>query len=152
MSDAAIAPKPKTAKAKTPAAPKAATPKAATPAAPKPSKSARPAPAGPVVSGKIAEAMARNAADTLKQVSDPTRLQVVLVLAEGPQNVTDLCIALGGAKDPMSQPALSHHLALMRHGRLVVPVRSGKHNNYELTDSGKALAKVVKGLVANGGF
>ncbi len=78
-------------------------------------------------------------ADLLKQVSDPTRLQVLMLLNEQERNVSELCTELG----TQSQPAVSHHLALLRHGRLIEPRRSGKHNFYGLTDAGRELAEVV---------
>ena len=86
----------------------------------------------------------RRVADLLKQVSDPTRLQVLLLLAEKERNVSELCADLG----TQSQPAVSHHLALLRHGRLIEPRRSGKHNFYGLTDAGRELARVVKSIIA----
>ena len=61
--------------------------------------------------------------ELLKQVSDPTRLQVLMLLSEKERNVTELCADLG----TQSQPAVSHHLALLRHGRLIEPRRAGKH-------------------------
>ena len=82
-------------------------------------------------------------AGLLKQVSDPTRLQVLLLLSEKERNVSELCSDLG----TQSQPAVSHHLALLRHGRLIEPRRDGKHNFYGLTDSGKELAKVVQSII-----
>lgn len=85
----------------------------------------------------------RQAADLLKQVSDPTRLQVLMLLTEKERNVSELCSDLG----TQSQPAVSHHLALLRHGRLIEPRRSGKHNFYYLTDAGRELADVVNSLV-----
>lgn len=85
----------------------------------------------------------RRVADLLKQVSDPTRLQVLLLLNEKERNVTELCADLG----TQSQPAVSHHLALLRHGRLIEPRRAGKHNYYALTEAGRDLAKVVDGIV-----
>ena len=45
------------------------------------------------------------------------------------------------------QPAVSHHLALLRHGRLIEPRRMGKHNYYYLTDAGRELAEVVNAIV-----
>ncbi len=66
----------------------------------------------------------RRVAELLKQVSDPTRLQVLMLLSEKERNVTELCADLG----TQSQPAVSHHLALLRHGRLIEPRRAGKHN------------------------
>lgn len=85
----------------------------------------------------------RQAADLLKQVSDPTRLQVLLLLTEKERNVSELCSDLG----TQSQPAVSHHLALLRHGRLIEPRRAGKHNFYYLTDAGRDLAKVVNSIL-----
>jgi DNA-binding transcriptional ArsR family regulator len=85
----------------------------------------------------------RRVADLLKQVSDPTRLQVLMLLAEKERNVSELCSDLG----TQSQPAVSHHLALLRHGRLIEPRRAGKHNFYGLTEAGRELAEVVNTVV-----
>jgi DNA-binding transcriptional ArsR family regulator len=85
---------------------------------------------------------AKRASILLKHVSDPTRLQVILILSEGERHVGALCEQLS-----QSQPAVSHHLALLRHGRLIEPRRQGKHNFYYLTDSGRELADVVKAIV-----
>jgi DNA-binding transcriptional ArsR family regulator len=84
----------------------------------------------------------QKAAILLKQVSDPTRLQVILMLSEGERHVGALCDDLN-----QSQPAVSHHLALLRHGGIIAPRRQGKNNFYGLTDAGEELAKVVKGVV-----
>ena len=86
---------------------------------------------------------ARRASILLKHVSDPTRLQVILILAEGERHVGALCDSLS-----QSQPAVSHHLALLRHGGIIAPRRQGKNNFYSLTDTGSDLAKVVKNLIA----
>jgi DNA-binding transcriptional ArsR family regulator len=86
---------------------------------------------------------AQRAAILLKQVSDPTRLQVILLLAEGEKHVGALCEDLN-----QSQPAVSHHLALLRHGSIISPRRQGKNNFYGLTDAGEKLASVVKEIMA----
>jgi DNA-binding transcriptional ArsR family regulator len=86
---------------------------------------------------------AQRAAILLKQVSDATRLQVVLLLAEGEKHVGALCELLG-----QSQPAVSHHLALLRHGGIISPRRQGKNNFYSLTETGEDLAKVVRSTVS----
>ena len=86
---------------------------------------------------------ARRASILLKHVSDPTRLQVILILAEGERHVGALCGQLS-----QSQPAVSHHLALLRHGGIIAPRRQGKNNYYSLTDTGADLAKVVKNLIS----
>ena len=108
---------------------------------------ATPAPApAPVVPPKPTGRPApeiRRVADLLKQVSDPTRLQVLMLLNDKERNVSELCSDLG----TQSQPAVSHHLALLRHGRLIEPRRSGKHNFYGLTDAGRELAQVVNSIV-----
>jgi ArsR family transcriptional regulator, zinc-responsive transcriptional repressor len=85
----------------------------------------------------------RRVAELLKQVSDPTRLQVLMLLSEKERNVSELCADLG----TQSQPAVSHHLALLRHGRLIEPRRDGKHNFYGLTEAGRELAQVVDSVV-----
>ncbi|HEV3167264.1 MAG TPA: metalloregulator ArsR/SmtB family transcription factor [Isosphaeraceae bacterium] len=107
-------------------------------------------PAGRASAGKarVAKAsdqrlhQARRASILLKHVSDPTRLQVILILAEGERHVGALCSQLS-----QSQPAVSHHLALLRHGGIIAPRRQGKNNFYSLTDTGSSLAEVVKGLI-----
>ncbi|RUL87472.1 ArsR/SmtB family transcription factor [Tautonia sociabilis] len=93
--------------------------------------------------GRGPSAAVRQAAERLKQVSDPTRLQVLMLLSEKERNVSELCADLVST----SQPAVSHHLALLRHGRLIEPRRQGKHNYYYLTDAGRELAQVVDAIV-----
>jgi DNA-binding transcriptional ArsR family regulator len=78
----------------------------------------------------------------LKQVSDATRLQVILMLSEGEKHVGALSEVLS-----QSQPAVSHHLALLRHGGIISPRRQGKNNFYGLTETGEELAKIVKSLL-----
>jgi DNA-binding transcriptional ArsR family regulator len=85
---------------------------------------------------------AQHASMLLKHVSDPTRLQVILTLSEGERHVGALCDQLS-----QSQPAVSHHLALLRHGGIIAPRRQGKNNFYGLTETGIDLAKVVKQLM-----
>jgi ArsR family transcriptional regulator len=63
-----------------------------------------------------------------KLLADKSRLKIVLALAqEGQMHVTALCKLLR-----QSQPAVSHHLTLMRMVGLVGYVRDGKHNFYYL--------------------
>jgi DNA-binding transcriptional ArsR family regulator len=115
---------------------KTATPKTApTKAAPTKTKAAK------AVDTRFQQA--RRASILLKHVSDPTRLQVILILSEGEQHVGALCSQLS-----QSQPAVSHHLALLRHGGIIAPRRQGKNNFYSLTDTGTDLAKVVHTLMS----
>jgi DNA-binding transcriptional ArsR family regulator len=83
----------------------------------------------------------QRAANLLKQVSDSTRLQVVSLLSEGERHVGGLCDEFN-----LSQPAVSHHLALLRHGGIVDRRRQGKNNIYSLTDTGYRLSKIVKSV------
>ena len=103
-------------------------------------------PAGKSKAQKQAEQrlkQAQRASTLLKHVSDATRLQVILILSEGERHVGALSENLG-----QSQPAVSHHLALLRHGGIISPRRQGKNNFYSLTDTGADLANVVKNLIA----
>ena len=63
-----------------------------------------------------------------KLLSDEKRLRILLYLGrERELHVTALCEKLG-----QSQPAVSHHLALLRVAGLIEPRRDGKHNFYSL--------------------
>jgi ArsR family transcriptional regulator, arsenate/arsenite/antimonite-responsive transcriptional repressor len=70
-----------------------------------------------------------------KLLSDPSRLKIVLALAEyGEMHVSALCEMLAQSEPAtkFSQPAVSHHLTLMRMIGLVGFRRDGKHNYYHL--------------------
>ena len=63
-----------------------------------------------------------------KLLSDEKRLRILLYLGrERELHVTALCEKLG-----QSQPAVSHHLALLRVAGLIERRRHGKHNFYSL--------------------
>jgi ArsR family transcriptional regulator len=70
----------------------------------------------------------RELSNAFKLLSDETRLRILAYLAQnGELHVTDLCDRLG-----QSQPAVSHHLALLRVSGLIEPRREGKHNFYSV--------------------
>jgi DNA-binding transcriptional ArsR family regulator len=83
----------------------------------------------------------QRAAGLLKHVSDPTRLRVISLLSERERHVGGLCEEL-----TQSQPAVSHHLTLLRLGGLIDRRRQGKNNIYSLTDTGERLSKIVEGV------
>jgi DNA-binding transcriptional ArsR family regulator len=85
---------------------------------------------------------AQKTATLLKQASDPTRLQILQSLAQGEWHVGALC-----EEFKMSQTAVSHHLALLRHGGLIARRRQGKDNYYALTEAGSELAKVLRCMI-----
>ncbi len=63
-----------------------------------------------------------------KLLADENRLRILLDLGrEGELNVTAICDRLG-----QSQPAVSHHLALLRVAGLIRCRRDGKHNFYSI--------------------
>jgi DNA-binding transcriptional ArsR family regulator len=80
-------------------------------------------------------------AGRLKQVSDLTRLRVLLLLGDNERSVGALCLEIS-----CSMTALSRHLALLRLAGLIVARRNGQQNIYALTDAGWILRKVVQGV------
>ena len=77
---------------------------------------------------ELSDEMIKELCRVFKLLADETRLRVLLYLAQaGELNVTELCERLG-----QSQPAVSHHLALMRVARIIEPRRDGKHNYYSV--------------------
>jgi len=76
----------------------------------------------------VSEQTIRELANVFTLLSDETRLRILAYLIEKEEiNVTDLCERLG-----QSQPAVSHHLALLRVSGLIEPRREGKHNYYSV--------------------
>ena len=76
----------------------------------------------------ISDQTVRDLAQVFKLLSDETRMRILLYLAQsGELHVTDLCNKLG-----QSQPAVSHHLALLRVSGLIESRREGKHNFYSV--------------------
>ncbi len=68
---------------------------------------------------------ARELAGLFGLLSDPSRLSILLALRESPSNVTGLC-----RRVKLSQPTVSHHLAILRMGGLVQGRRRGKEMIY----------------------
>jgi DNA-binding transcriptional ArsR family regulator len=64
-------------------------------------------------------------------LADPTRRAIFERLAERPQAVGELASNL-----PVSRPAVSQHLKVLKDARLVVDRRAGKHRIYRLDPSG----------------
>jgi DNA-binding transcriptional ArsR family regulator len=64
-------------------------------------------------------------------LGDPTRRAIFERLAERPQAVTELASEL-----PVSRPAVSQHLKVLKEAGLVVDRRAGKQRIYQLDPSG----------------
>lgn len=77
---------------------------------------------------ELSDQLEKELVQVFKLLSDETRLRVLMYLArEGELHVTALCDKLG-----QSQPAVSHHLALLRVAGLIEARRDGKHNFYSV--------------------
>jgi ArsR family transcriptional regulator, lead/cadmium/zinc/bismuth-responsive transcriptional repressor len=74
--------------------------------------------------------------------SNPTRVLVLFHLGAGEADVGGIVAAVG-----MTQPAVSHHLRLMRAARLAECRRQGKHNFYSLTAAGERLLRAARELL-----
>ncbi|MDR3136313.1 MAG: metalloregulator ArsR/SmtB family transcription factor [Coriobacteriales bacterium] len=82
-----------------------------------------------VRAGLSGDEQLRKAAEMFKAVSDPTRLKIInaLILAE-------MCVCDIAALMDMTQPAVSHHLKVLRQLHLVKYRRKGKAVYYQLDD------------------
>jgi len=77
---------------------------------------------------EVSDQVVRDLAQVFKLLSDETRLRILFYLAQNRElHVTDLCNRLS-----QSQPAVSHHLALLRVSGLIESRREGKHNFYSV--------------------
>jgi ArsR family transcriptional regulator len=68
-------------------------------------------------------------AEVLKILSNPRRLEIIHLLADGPREVGRLAEEMG-----ISQPNVSQHLALMRSAGIVDAERDGREVRYRLSD------------------
>jgi DNA-binding transcriptional ArsR family regulator len=64
-------------------------------------------------------------------LGDPTRRAIFKRLVEGPRAVTELAGEL-----PVSRPAVSQHLKVLRKAGLVVDRQAGKHRIYQVNPDG----------------
>jgi ArsR family transcriptional regulator len=76
----------------------------------------------------VPELLVKDLAQLAKLLADETRLKILSYLTQKDElHVRALCELLGE-----SQPAVSHHLALLREAGLIERRREGKHNFYAL--------------------
>jgi ArsR family transcriptional regulator len=77
---------------------------------------------------EVSDHLVDNLVKLFKLLSDETRLRILYFLTQRDElHVRALCELLGE-----SQPAVSHHLALLRVAGLIERRREGKHNYYGL--------------------
>ena len=72
--------------------------------------------------------------EIFRALADPTRRAIFEKLAGGAMNASALREGM-----EISQPAMSQHLAVLRHARLVREERQGRFVNYEVDPDGLAL-------------
>lgn len=79
-------------------------------------------------SNQLPDQLQRDLVQLFKLLSDETRLRILMYLyRENELHVSALCERL-----QQSQPAVSHHLALLREAGLIGCRRDGKHNFYSI--------------------
>ncbi len=74
------------------------------------------------------------AADLFSQLSDATRLRILWVLCHSEECVTNIAAAVG-----MSDPAVSHHLRILKKTGVLTSRRLGKEVHYTLADTEQAV-------------
>ena len=80
---------------------------------------------------ELADSAAENLVQLFKLFSDETRLRILHYLMQREElNVRSLCRLLS-----QSQPAVSHHLALLKNAGLIHCRRDGKHNFYRIVSA-----------------
>ncbi len=72
-------------------------------------------------------------AEIFKLVSDGSRLRILWLLCHCEECVSNIAAAV-----EMSDPAVSHHLKLLRKSGLIVSRRDGKEVYYKLADTAQA--------------
>jgi DNA-binding transcriptional ArsR family regulator len=85
----------------------------------------------PAPAGSPASSPARAGGDPFDALGDPNRRAIVELLRPGGRSVQDLADAL-----PISRPAVSRHLRLLKDAGLVVEEPRGTRRIYRLHDAG----------------
>jgi DNA-binding transcriptional ArsR family regulator len=80
-----------------------------------------------MVNGTPSEQDLEQLTSLFRLLSDRTRLNILLLLAQGERNVSSLCEQL-----KLPQPTVSHHLGLLRMNNIIANRRSGKQVFYSL--------------------
>jgi len=90
----------------------------------------------------IEEQTIQQVVSTLQLATAPTRMMILLLLGEREMFAGEIREAL---QSP-SQPAVSHQLSLLRHGRLIEAQRTGRKVAYRLTDTGRLIVAAFEHL------
>ncbi len=77
---------------------------------------------------ELSQQLEKDLVQVFKLLADETRLKILMgLLRSGEMHVSAMCDMLN-----QSQPAVSHHLALLRVAGIIEPRRDGKHNFYSV--------------------
>jgi ArsR family transcriptional regulator len=79
-------------------------------------------------------------ASVLKVLADPTRLRILLFLAE---NREKKCVCELQAMFDLGQPTISHHLKQLKEHQLVTSDRKGTWIEYQITNQGLHVYETV---------
>jgi ArsR family transcriptional regulator len=89
---------------------------------------------------ELSSQLEKDIIQVFKLLSDETRLRILMyLLREGELHVTAMCERLR-----QCQPAVSHHLALLRVAGIIEARRDGKHNFYSIL--AKRFRQLLKGV------
>jgi DNA-binding transcriptional ArsR family regulator len=77
----------------------------------------------------VTEGEAENYAEWFKALADPTRIRILNLLARSPEPV---CVCDIVDHFPLGQPAISHHLKVLRDVRFVLAERRGTFMYYRV--------------------
>ena len=83
-----------------------------------------------------------SAADIFSQLSDTSRLRILWILCHCEECVTNIAAAVG-----MSDPAVSHHLRILKQNGIIKSRRVGKEVHYSL--AGTEAARLMHKMVAD---
>ena len=82
-------------------------------------------------------AYSSSAADVLDALGDPTRRAVLELLRDGPRAVVDIASEL-----PVSRPAVSQHLRVLKGAGLVTERKDGTRHLYRVDPDGLAALRI----------
>ena len=83
----------------------------------------------PPLATRLTEEQGIELAEIFRLMGDPTRLRIILLCVNGPICVSDIAESLS-----VEQSLVSHHLRLLRAGRILKARRQGKQMLYSVAD------------------
>ena len=96
------------------------------------------------VASPLAAHQARELADLWRALGDPTRVQMIHILAAATEPV---CVCDFTAAFDLGQPTISHHLAKLREAGFVTCFKRGLWSFYRLNPEMSARAKLAMRLI-----